>query len=278
VSGVALRAVHDDLIRAGEPCTTWRRLIATAQEGRACEPVDESRMGRALRSLGVRAPARAWVGYLRQLGVLAQDGHLVRSRAEAVSTALELVGDSFADLGTRSCWHPVATVPAPLRSVIRPPVMRQTAGVLLDLLDRAETEVRVAAPYVDDPAVEFLTDALLDCGRRGVEVHVLSSVGMGARFDALGHRWPDGALDASLTVAEVVTRLSPIGSHAKVVLADSLRGYVGSANLTSAGMGRHVEVGVLVEGPHVSDFQRVLVALERVGSTRRWGSRGETAG
>ncbi len=51
------------------------------------------------------------------------------------------------------------------------------------------------------------------------------------------------------------------------MVVDRALGYVGSANLTAAGLGRHVEVGVELAGPQVAELTRVLDALERVGST-----------
>ncbi len=72
-------------------------------------------------------------------------------------------------------------------------------------------------------------------------------------------------LRGGLHVTEVQTDLSALGSHAKVLAVDDERAYVGSANLTTAGFGRHVEMGVEVVGRQVEDLTRVLVALERLG-------------
>ena len=49
------------------------------------------------------------------------------------------------------------------------------------------------------------------------------------------------------------------------MVVDSEYGYVGSANLTAAGFGRHVEIGVELAGPQVAELARVLAALERAG-------------
>ena len=60
--------------------------------------------------------------------------------------------------------------------------------------------------------------------------------------------------------------MSTLGSHAKVVVVDDERAYVGSANLTAAGLGRHVELGVEIEGAEVQELGGVAcTAVQRLG-------------
>jgi phosphatidylserine/phosphatidylglycerophosphate/cardiolipin synthase-like enzyme len=135
--------------------------------------------------------------------------------------------------------------------------------VFLELIDRARDRLRLAVPFIDPSGAEFLGGSLTTAGRRGVAVSVITSEGNGDRFSELATSWPAGR--ATLTVTEIRTELSSLGSHAKVLVADGERGYVGSANLTAAGLGRHVEIGVEVGGPQVEELTRVLDALERAG-------------
>ena len=132
------------------------------------------------------------------------------------------------------------------------------------MIDSATEVVRLAAPFVDARAVGFLSGSLVAARRRGVDVNVITSVDRGMEFESLnvGSRPEWGGL----RITEVRTELSSLGSHAKVLLVDDSRGYVGSANLTTAGFGRHVEIGVEVAGPQVDDLARLLVALERLGT------------
>lgn len=266
---IALRAVHDALATKGEPAVGWLSLIgALANRVGADGRVEGPELRPVLRSLGCGGTTGEWLANLRLLGVLGADGRLDARRAESVATALDLAADSFSALGTTPFWAPVATLPNELRPLLRPPPLRHTAGVLLDLVDRATQEIRLAAPFVDPDAVDFLADSLIGAGRRSVTVAVVTSVGQSVHFVELAQRWdaePD--VRGRLRVAEVQTHLSSLGSHAKVIVVDSLRGYVGSANLTAAGLGRHVEIGVELAGPQVAELTRVLAALERAGST-----------
>lgn len=267
---VALRAVHDALARLGhQPAATWTSLIAKlAERVGGSGRVDAAAMRPTLRAIGCGGTTADWLVNLELLGVVDRQGRLDAQRAESVATALELAADSFSELGTQPFWAPVATLPGELRPLLRPPPLRQTAGVLLDLIDHATQEIRLAAPFVDADAVGFLADALLGAARRSVDLAVITSLGQGVHFVELGRRWSaDPNARGRLRVTEVQTHLSSLGSHAKVIVVDSRRGYVGSANLTAAGLGRHVEIGVELAGPQVAELTRVLAALERAGST-----------
>lgn len=266
---VALRAVHEALSTRGEPSTEWLSLIEQLTDRvEANDPIDAAALRPVVQSIGCGGTAGEWFANLRSLGVLRSDGRLDSRRAESVATALELAADSFSALGTARFWAPVATVPNELRPLLRPPPLRQTAGVLLDLVDRATHEIWLAAPFVDAHAVDFLAESLLGAGRRSVSVAIVTSPGQSAHFVRLAQRWNANApVRGRLRVCEVQTHLSSLGSHAKVIVIDAEYGYVGSANLTAAGLGRHVEIGVEVAGPQVAELTRVLAALERAGRT-----------
>lgn len=261
---VALRAVYDSLRGGEDPVARWRSLVTTLTARVGGDGVLRREQLRAgLRSMGLGGAWSGWVANLRQLGVVTLEGRLDVGRANAVATALELAGDSFEVVGPPSDWAPVATLPPEVRALLHPPPLRQTAGVFLELIDGARHRLRLAMPFIDLSGVEFLTGSLSAAGGRGVAVSVVTSAGNGDQFTGLGDMWPEG--QGPLAVTEVRTELSSLGSHAKVLVADDERGYVGSANLTAAGLGRHVEIGVEVSGPQVEELARVFDALERAG-------------
>lgn len=262
---VALRAVHDALRGTDGPSARWTRLLARIDQHSSATTIDEEGVAGILQSMGVRCSANQWWTNLRTLGVLDSDGHINREVARSVATALELAGDSFDIVGSQATWAPVATLPPEVNAEMRPPALRQTAGVLLELIDRATTLIRMAAPFVDSQAMRFLFGALEAARRRGVDIRVVTSVGRGMEFATLGVGSDDRSM-GQLRVTEVRTDLSSLGSHAKVLVVDDRWAYVGSANLTAAGFGRHVEIGVEVTGPQVEDLARLLLALERLGT------------
>jgi len=264
----ALRAVHETLGRSGNPAQVWRHLLQAlrdAPHGRVA--VDAASTASALRAVGVHAPVGDWLTHLRLLGVVGPNGDVDGRAAEEVAVALRLVGDSFAPVGPRAGWNLVATLPPGLRHAMRPPALPQTGGVLLELLERATDRVALAAPFVDRAAVDFVAPSLVEAGRRGADVRILTSPGALLAFDGLVARWATVPVHV-LRLTEVATDLSPLGSHAKVVVVDGMVAYIGSANLTTGGLARHIEIGVEVFGPQVADLERLLLAIERLGTTR----------
>lgn len=262
---LGLRTLHERLGGAGDPAAAWRR-VASASE-RWCD--SDSRLGPGFAgiaaALGLRGTDAEWLRDLRQLGVVRGDATWDRERARAVEMALELVGDSFDTLGPTATWAPVATLPREVARTLRLPALRQTAGVLLELIDGAVQEVSLAAPYVDAAAVSALHAALSGALSRGAKVTVVTSPGRGEVFASLANVVPRGDR-GGLRIAEVHTDVSSLGSHAKLVVIDRRRAYVGSANFTAAGFTRNVEVGVQVEGAQVDGVARLLDALARFGT------------
>jgi len=56
--------------------------------------------------------------------------------------------------------------------------------------------------------------------------------------------------------------------HAKLMIADDIRAYVGSANFTRSGLDHGFEAGVLVEGEVVTAFAAWAQAIETVCEAR----------
>ena len=101
--------------------------------------------------------------------------------------------------------------------------------------------VDLVMPYISRPAMQDLLN-LKPLGLRLITQVVPRDVAVGVMsLDALS-----AALAAGATIKVLGTghRL-----HAKVLLSDSIRALVGSANLTLAGMHTNVEAGVLLSGP-----------------------------
>lgn len=277
---VALRAVHESLANVGDPWAVWLRLVSFMERnpghgGR----LDSQAVREMLAAEHVTGSAAMWLAHLHGLGLVDQGGLLDLKRAGAVGVALEVIGDSFSLPTHDSTWVPVVTIPDHMRIEMAELVIRQTAGVLLNLLDRAKKRVLMAAPFVDAPAVDFLRPSLIACGLRGVHVNIGTSSGNAHTFWPLAECWP-AAGEATLTVTEILPEIASLGSHAKVLVVDGALAYVGSANLTAAGLGRQLELGVEVSGPRVKDLERTMQALIAMGNRvfRSCGATGNRSG
>jgi phosphatidylserine/phosphatidylglycerophosphate/cardiolipin synthase-like enzyme len=73
-----------------------------------------------------------------------------------------------------------------------------------------------------------------------------------AKLESIGHvtkRWWAGGFPSLM--------------HAKFAVADRGRGYFGSANLTSLGLGHHLEMGVALQPAQSQSLLTLLDALEQ---------------
>jgi phosphatidylserine/phosphatidylglycerophosphate/cardiolipin synthase-like enzyme len=131
---------------------------------------------------------------------------------------------------------------------------------MIGLAATAQYRLRFTAPYLDDPGMSHLTDSIIAATRRGVTVHVFDPPNWEPAMpaiDALEHAVAEGGDPDKLRLVRA-TADAPF-AHLKVVVVDASAAYVGSANLTAAGLaGRNLELGVLVEGPQVAVIDRIL--------------------
>lgn len=263
----ALRALYDALTTSS-PAERWIEVMTHGLDAAAGNTMDDRKLEEWMRRAGVREPLRQWRTCMTLLGVLTEDRQLNEVAARDVATALRLVGDSFETRPVPGRWALVATVPTDV--AVGPP-MRRTAGVIVDQIERARRTLLFAAPFVDASALQFLEPSLLTAASRGVQVRILTSADGAWAVQKLGERWPTDSAGRTLVVSITpATAPSTLGSHAKVVIVDNERAYVGSANLTAAGLGRHVELGVEVEGADVQELTKLLLGLTRLGRTDRY--------
>lgn len=254
----------------GRPAQAWRHFataltLAAGDDGLIARR-DVEQAARALR------PGLAVGQFLaaaEDLGVITASGPRVgysAAAAEDVARALGLAGTSLGRAEPTASWAPVGTVPERLRRRVVVPGLRQTAGILLDIIDQARERLWMTAPFVERTGIEFLGDAIVGAIARGVAAVLIT------KPDTLGH----GAISSlitsvedarftGLTVIEVETETSELGSHAKVCLADDEVCYIGSANLTAHGLGRHLELGARLYGPDVATIRAALQAIADLG-------------
>jgi hypothetical protein len=155
-------------------------------------------------------------------------------------------------------WDLVASLPGgtPL-----PPGLRRTTGeTLMQLVSGSARTLRLVAPFIDWLGLSFLSDALSAATARGVALLVLVPTRSTHATDALHELETTIACDGDITNYSVATlRLDAPWAHLKVVSSDSRAAYIGSANMTGAGIaGPNLELGVLVRGRAVVVVEQLL--------------------
>ncbi len=121
--------------------------------------------------------------------------------------------------------------PGPL--VVSPTNAREQ---LLALVDSARVSLDLYAEVLRDPQ---LLDALASAAERGVRVRIITSpsADFGAEMDALAASGVDIRLSSSLYI------------HAKLIVVDGERAFVGSQNLSATSLDQNRELGIVVDDP-----------------------------
>lgn len=162
-------------------------------------------------------------------------------------------------------WDIVASLPTgtPLPAGLR----RVTGETLMQLVSQASRTLRIAAPFIDWPGISFLADALAAATTRDVTLQVLLPTRSTHAEGALDELEATIRRDGKITNYAVARlRFDAPWAHLKVLSSDSVAAYIGSANVTGAGIaGPNLELGVLVRGPAVAVVERVLDLFQEHG-------------
>ena len=166
-------------------------------------------------------------------------------------------------LGRRSVtvaepWDLVATLPG--GTPLPPGLTRTTGETLITLVTQSTTALRLVAPFIDLPGISYLADALAAAAARGVRLEIMlptrSTHAEGALHELRSTVVNEGN-GANFSIAAI--RDDAPWAHLKVLTSDSTAAYIGSANVTGAGLaGHNLELGILVRGPAVAIVEQVL--------------------
>jgi phosphatidylserine/phosphatidylglycerophosphate/cardiolipin synthase-like enzyme len=159
---------------------------------------------------------------------------------------------------TAEPWELVASLPGGTRL---PSGLRRTTGeTLVQLAVGATRTLRLAAPFIDSVAMSFLADSLAAATARGVSLEVLLPTRSTHADSALSELERVVRADGDITRFSVAALQDDAPwAHLKVLSSDATAAYIGSANVTKAGIAdRNLELGILVLGPAVATVEKVL--------------------
>lgn len=131
---------------------------------------------------------------------------------------------------------------------------------MMQLVAQSTQTLRLIAPFIDWLGLSFLSDALVAATARGVAVQVTLPTRSTHAADALDELYAAIARDGNKAKYSVTALcLDAPWAHLKVVSSDSVAAYIGSANMTGAGIaGPNLELGILVRGQAVAVVEKLL--------------------
>ena len=158
---------------------------------------------------------------------------------------------------TEPSWQPVVTT----GEVYADGIDRMTAETMIGLIVGARDRLRIFSPFVDARGLDVLAVALAAATRRGVQAYVgyARRGNRDSAIEQLEERVRANGTPARLQMVAIESdRPFP---HLKLIAADGLRAYIGSANLTWPALTSNAEVGALVDGEPVRVLERWFDAL-----------------
>jgi len=155
-------------------------------------------------------------------------------------------------------WDLVASLPG--TSSLPLGLRRTTGETLVQLINEATRTIRLAAPFIDRHGVFYLADALAAATSRGVHLEIMLPTRSTHAGGALNELRSKIIGDGDITNLSITAlRQDAPWAHLKACTSDARAAYIGSANVTGAGLGGpNLELGVLVRGPTVAVVERVL--------------------
>jgi putative cardiolipin synthase len=165
----------------------------------------------------------------------------------------------------------VATLPdsLPLGSQSQQGIL-PLAAALHRLITEAGEEILILNPFFEQEGFDRWASALLSAASKGVTITIITrqlsdptSVNRQVLGELNRQAISRGLRDHFLfwEYQEVADGRMVLVSHAKVLVSDGERAYLGSANLTEYGMSRFLEIGVLLRGALVGQLRQVFQAI-----------------
>lgn len=125
-------------------------------------------------------------------------------------------------------------------------------GDLDDFLRRliisSEKSLTIVAPYLSAAGFKLLSGALTGCAERSVRLRIVTQL---SGEPAASNRLALESICRQFDGTPLRHRIRVLHGdkqelfiHAKIIVADSIRGYIGSANLSARGLDRNLEIGV----------------------------------
>lgn len=136
---------------------------------------------------------------------------------------------------------------------------------LRQLCSSATVQLFMVAPYLSIAGIEALRSSIAVSAQKGAWIRLLTSnleENNGANQRALNAlvEGDEGALIRNRLRILTATAKLPALIHAKIILVDHKRGYLGSANFSQSALDRNFELGVALS-PNQVPFTRIVAGL-----------------
>jgi len=141
---------------------------------------------------------------------------------------------------------------------------------LRDLIASAEREIIIMNPFFSEQIVDRISSPLQSAAERGVSITIITR---SLTYDdhneynreAIKNLFQNAEIADQTRLYEYVEDTEDLGGtfHAKMVLADNTRCYLGTANLTHRGLRDNLELGLIFYDDNIEKLRKLIRSLTR---------------
>ena len=155
-----------------------------------------------------------------------------------------------------------------------PPLLRERLGdldhLLRDLIISATSSVLLVAPYLSPSGVKSVKDGLAVAAKQGAFIRIVTEnldTNGGLNRKAIAELVAGDAGDRIESRLRVLTSSGPLPElvHAKLLVVDGQRGYLGSANLSQRALESNFEIGLSLHPRQAETLEHLISYLESNG-------------
>ena len=216
----------------------------------------------ALSNLGLHGDAGVVLqDKARTVGLLDDGGHTSPVRAAELVLVLDVLAAVPQVAAAPAEPQPlVFTVPQAARPLVRP--VQRLDLLVNDVIARAKSTLHIGGPFWNEDGWALLRPVILPAlEHRNVQITFYLHPKESGHLETVNAMLADARCHGDIRALWWCGG-HPSLMHAKFVVADRGRGYFGSANLTSLGLGEHLEMGVALEPAQSEALLSLLEALE----------------
>lgn len=147
-----------------------------------------------------------------------------------------------------------------------------TKDSLIELASQAEQRLVIVSPFLDDEGLEWIAQLFESTSKRPVKRTLVLRGRDQAEIDALRRHAAQLSANRTELFSYAISHDPAVRStaietfHAKIMLADIDKAYVGSANMTRWSRDFSMECGVIIRGPAVRPVATLVEAMIRISS------------
>jgi phosphatidylserine/phosphatidylglycerophosphate/cardiolipin synthase-like enzyme len=147
-----------------------------------------------------------------------------------------------------------------------------TKDSLIELASQAEQRLVIVSPFLDQEGIEWIVQLFGATGKKPIKRTMIlrgrdqTEIDMLRKHDSRLAPWGVNIFNYAISHDPALRNPSIETFHAKIILADDDKAYIGSSNMTRWSRDFSMECGVILRGPCVKPVATLVEAMIKIGN------------